>query len=135
MVRLADDDRLPPLLLRLSHQLLNAADIGAGGIDAADAPALQTVQHAFQLSVGADDHCVSGAQLLAARRFPDTPPGQILHHIAVVDQIPQHPATAGLLRRFLRQVHGPLDAVAESGALRKNHLHRGSPPTVWPPRA
>ena len=71
MVRLSDDDHLPSLLLRLGHQLLNVDHIGTGGVHAADAPGRQSVQYAFQFSVGPDDHRVSCPQCFRPVRFPD----------------------------------------------------------------
>ena len=44
-------------------------------------------------------------------------------------------AGLGLLRCFLGQLHGPLYAVAKTGAFRQDHLHSGAPPTCCPPKA
>ena len=71
MVRPSDDDHLPPLPLRLGHQLLNVDHVGTSGVHAADAPGLQSVQYAFQLSVGPDDHRVPCLQRFRPVRFPD----------------------------------------------------------------
>ena len=117
MVGLTDNDRLTSLPLRLGHQFLNAHDVGTGGVDADDALALQSVQNTFELPVGTDDHRVSRSQGGGVLGLADAPGGQVLHHMGVVDQVPQHPASAGGGGRLLGQVHRPLDTVAESGAL------------------
>ena len=118
VVRRSDDDHLPPLLLRLGHQLLNVDHIGTGGVHAADAPGLQSVQYAFQLSVGPDDHRVSYSQRFRAVRFSDAPGRQVIDHMGIMNEISQHPAALGLLRCFLGQLHSPLHAVAKAGTFR-----------------
>ena len=137
VVRLPDDDGLPPFLLRLGHQLLDAAHVGTGGVDTGRALLLQCVQDLFQFPVGPDDDRVPRSQCTGLRRLPDAPPGQILHHMGVVDQVSQHPAAARLLRGPLGKLYRPPDAVAKTGALRQDHTstHSGFPPTAWPPRA
>ena len=60
---------------------------------------------------------------------------QVIDHMGVVDEVSQHPAALGLLRCFLGQLHGPLYAVAKTGAFRQDHLHSGAPPTCCPPKA
>ena len=129
VVPLADDNGLPSLLLCLRDQFLNVEHIGAGCVDTADAPCLQPVQHAFQFSVRADHHNIPHSQCFRVLCFPNAPRCKVVDHMCIVDQIPQHPAAVGLLRRLLRQLNSSLHAVAEAGAFRQNHLHRGAPPT------
>ena len=135
MVRLSDDDHLPSLLLRLRHQLLNVDHVGTGGVHAADAPGRQSVQYAFQFSVRPDHHRIPRRQRFRAVCFPDAPGRQVIDHMGVVDEVSQHPAALGLLCCFLGQLHGPLYAVAKTGAFRQDHLHSGAPPTCCPPKA
>ena len=135
MVRLSDDDHLPSLLLRLGHQFLNVDHVGTGGVHAADAPGRQSVQYAFQFSVRPDHHRIPRRQRFRAVCFPDAPGRQVIDHMGVVDEVSQHPAALGLLRCFLGQLHGPLYAVAKTGAFRQDHLHSGAPPTCCPPKA
>ena len=78
--------------------------------------------------MGSDHHRVPRRQASRVLGLPDTPAGQILHHVGVVDQVSQHPASAGLLPGLCRQLHRPLHAVAESGALGQKDLHRASFP-------
>ena len=112
-------------------------DVGTGSVDAADAPLFQLIQYALELPVGADDDGILCRQLPAAGYLADALPSQILHHMGIVDQIPQHPAPVGSGRRgLLRQLHGPADTVAKTGALGQDHSsHSGFPPTAWSPKA
>ena len=91
VVRLADDHRLAPLLLRPGHQPLDADHIGTGGVDAPDATLLQSVQNAFQLSVRTNDDGISLPQGIGIRCLADSPGRQVLHPAGVVDEVSQHP--------------------------------------------
>ena len=137
VVRLANDDRLASLLLRLGYQPLDADHVGTGGVDTSDATLIQSVQNAFQLSVRTDDDGISHAQGIGIRCFADAPGRQVLHHMGIVDEVSQHPAASLFISCFFGQIHRPLDSVAKAGAFRQHDLssHSGAPPTAWPPRA
>ena len=135
MAGLADEDEGPPLLPGLRSQLLDAGDIGAGGVHHPDALGRQGLQHVPALAVGAEDDGVAASQGIRVLGLLNAGGAEFLHHVGVVDEVPQHPAAAVFLRRCPGQVHRPVDAVAEAGALGQDHSHRGSPPTFWPPRA
>ena len=115
--------------------MLDTGNIGAGSIDAADSMLLQKVDDAFELSVRTDDHrlpCRDGGCVLS---LADAAAGKILYNMAVMDEVPQHPAAATFRSSSFRQVHGALDAITKTGAFGQDHLHSGFPPTSWPPRA
>ena len=135
VVGVADDDAAPALRFRLGRQPLDPDHIGAGGADGLHAPGLQPLQHAAQLPVGAQHHGLARRDLRRTVRLPDATAAQVLHHMGIVDQVPQHPAAAVLPRGLLRQGYRPLHAVAEAGTFGKDHFQSGSPPTLWPPRA
>ena len=64
MVRSPDDDRLPPPLLRLGDDLVDALHIGAGGVQNVGAPGLEGLIDRPALPVGADDHLTALRHLL-----------------------------------------------------------------------
>ena len=103
--------------------MLDVQNVGTGGVDAPGPHGLQPLQHLPGLPVGADDHRVSGADLIRGIHLAGSQLLQPGHHIGVVDDAAQHHAAAGFPGGLLRQLHGPADAVAETGAFRLDHRH------------
>ena len=80
--------------------------------------------------MGADQHSVSGLQSGGIIGPSDAHAVQLIHHMAVVDDIAQHPAGASLRSGIPSQLHRPFHAIAKTGAFGKKYLHRVSPPNA-----
>ena len=129
VVRGTDDHRSAAILLRLRDQLVNAGDIGTGGVQNGVAMGLQQAIDLLGLAVGTDEHLESLRRLLRHVDLTDSLIGQMLHHMAVMDDGAQHHTGGLLFRLLLGQLHRPADAVTKTGAFRKDDcLHSASSP-------
>ena len=113
----ANDDGQTAAGLRVSHQLVDALHIRAGGIQDFSALLPQTPVDRPALTVGADDGGAAGGNLLRTGHGADALLCKVPHHVLIVDNGPQHLTWLSGHCRLLGQLYRPSDAVAESGGL------------------
>ena len=124
----ADNHRLPSLLLRPGHDVVDPLDIGAGGVQDVRALCLQSSVGLPALAVGADDDPVSRRDVLYLVHRRQALPGQTAHHVPAVDDRAQHHTGAAGGRGFPGQLHCPAHTVAEAGRLGQTQLHSNPSP-------
>ena len=111
------DDRQATILLRLAHQLMDAPDVGTGGVQDLRPAGPELLIHRLALPMGADDDPAALRHLLGAVHAAHPLFRQGVHHVGVVDDRTQHNAGLAVLGGLLGQLHRTLHAVAESGGL------------------
>ena len=127
MLRHPDDYAAPPLLFGLSHQAVDAGDVGTGGVLYLRAALLQMAVDRSRLSVGADEDHRSLRDSLGTVGHLQTQVAQPGDHLVVMDEVAQHHAAAALTGKLFGHLNSPLHAVAEPRVLGKRHLHACSP--------
>ena len=115
VVRRAHDHRLAARFFGLGHDLMDAGDVGAGGIQYLHPTGPELVIDRSSLPVGADDHGAALGHVLRPLHRRQALFGQTGDDILVVDDGAQHHAGPSLLCRPLRQLHRPAYTVAEAG--------------------
>ena len=94
--------------------------------------------HRLTLPVGTDDDPISGRYVLRPLHQSHAFPGQMIDHILVMDNRPQHHTRLTLLRRKLRHLHGSAHTVAKARRLGHFDGHTvpsfraATPPIIWP---
>ncbi len=123
MVWCADDNHLPALILRLGNDLMDAGDVGAGGVND---PVGQGLMDCPALPVGADDDRRPLRDLLRRVHHTHAQVLQIGNDALIVDDGAQHDAGPAALGGFLRHMHRPADPVAEARGAGQLQPHRSA---------
>ena len=125
--RRADDDGLPPLLLRRGDEPVDALDGRAGRVDDLDRPREQRLIKRPRDAVRAHDDGRAVRNLFGCRDCADAQRLKMRNEMTVVGNGAEghdgSPAPCSLLDQIDRAVH----AVAESGGARLHDLHGSSP--------
>ena len=110
----------------LGGDLMKAFDEGAGGIHDGIAPVLQGGGDLRRHPVGTDHHRHPGGGVLRPFDGRNALPGQLLHHLPVMDELPQR-AGGGTGSALLGELQRPAHPEAEPGGFGDGHLHTGAP--------
>ena len=121
VLRVADNNDLPPFFGFLTNDLMDALDQRTGRVNHSGAAIFQLGIYRAGNAVGTDNDPLPLRQL--RNLLDDRKPFflQRGHGVAVVDQLTETPARAGS-KRFLRHADRPLYAEAESRAAGQNIL-------------
>ena len=114
------------ILRYLGGNLVDALDERAGGIYYRAALCPQGIIDLRSYPVGADHHGGTGGGVLWTLYHRNALPGQLLHHLPVMDELPQC-AGGGEGSTFLGQLQRPPHPKAEPGGFGNGHLHGTSP--------
>ena len=126
----ADDDRLSSRRLGLSHQTMDALNIGAGSIYDPAPLLLQRVMDPLGLAVRAKNDRRSVWDLFHRANQDSALPLQFRHHMVVVDHRTQQHGVAspsGLLCHLNRTLY----TIAEAGRLGQFDPHTARSPSLW----
>src|SRR5262249_51604894 len=124
MALMADEDDVEALLGIALSLAVHLRDQRAGGVDHRQVPQPRLVGHLLRHAMGAEhgDGALGDLVQLVDEAGPDA--AQLLDHALVVhDLMTDIDRRAILLDRELDNLHGTLDAGAESSGLRKYHQH------------
>jgi hypothetical protein len=127
----AVDDGRDVLAGILPHAFPDAHDIAAGGIHDLAADFLDARLGGLVSPEGGNDHHVLGVQvtnlgfLVLAQQVLDAQRHDLLVDLGVVNDFPEdeEPPIVEDLGRGVREIDGPLDAVAKAELLRQSHRH------------